>query len=265
MWRVKFAILLIALAAPLAAEEITLPFDSAYPPLSYRGENGHADGFDIAVARALVEKLGAEALFEAADFLDIQSGDWPDSWGFAVASMSQTEQRRERFDMVGPYYYDYIVLIGRETDGVLPSPGKGARIGVCAGCVYRAFLEGNYKTHEGQEGQPRYPGTEIVEFATDSDMLRTMVQEGDGGIDYGVTSARFAEYFRDLGFGITLSSDTVFITAVYIAVPKQGGVDVEKVREAFDSLEEAEIVSTLSRQYLGNDYTNDSIFTPVDK
>ncbi|QFS82978.1 Octopine-binding periplasmic protein precursor [Roseivivax sp. THAF40] len=242
------------------AQDVTLPFDSEYPPLSFRGPDGVADGFDVAVARALSDKLGLVPDFIPADFVRIQSGNWPDDWPFAVASMSITDQRREVFDFVGAYYYDFVVLIGAETGGdPLPQPGPGDRIGVCSGCVYRAFLEGNFMIGDGEMGSPRYPDAEIVDFATDTDMLRQLVA-ADGSITHGVTSARFAEYFRDLGFAITVSSETVFVTPTYIAVPKNSSVAQQDVASAYDALKAEGILSELSVEHLGRDYTDPEMF-----
>lgn len=242
------------------AQDVTLPFDSEYPPLSFRGPDGVADGFDVAVARALSEKMGLMPEFIPADFVRIQSGNWPEDWPFAVASMSITDQRREVFDFVGAYYYDFVVLIGAETGGdPLPQPGPGDRIGVCSGCVYRAFLEGNFMIGDGQMGSPRYPEAEIVDFATDTDMLRQLVA-ADGSITHGVTSARFAEYFRDLGFAITVSSETVFVTPTYIAVPKDSPVGQEDVAAAYDALKAEGLLSDLSVEHLGRDYTDPAVF-----
>lgn len=247
------------------AEELVVPFDSEYPPLSFRGADGEAVGFDVAVARALAEELDAALRFEPADFFDIQSGNWPAEWAFAVASMTATDQRKEMFDFIGPYYFDFVVLIGRKTVGEeLDIPGKGDSIGVCSGCVYRAFLEGNYQAMDGTRGVPRYPGSKIVEFATDSDMLRALVSGDADGIDFGVTSARFAEYFRDLGFNITLSSDTVFITPAFIAVPKLKELGADELDAAFRQLVANGTISELSIEFLERDYTDPGGGTGAD-
>ncbi|SIT14646.1 amino acid ABC transporter substrate-binding protein, PAAT family [Roseivivax lentus] len=249
-------------AAPhrAAGQEVVLPFDSEYPPLSYLQADGTPDGFDIAVARALSEKLGASPEFAAADFVRIQSGAWPEEWSFAVASMSITDRRREVFDFVGAYYYDFVVLIGAETEeGPLPAPGPGDRIGVCRGCVYRAFLEGNYMAADGEMGQPRYPEAEIVEFTTDTDMLRELSGE-DPSITHGVTSARFAEYFRKQGFAIAVSADTIFVTPTYIAVPKGSPLGVAEVEAAYDEIKAEGLLADLSVLHLGRDYTDPAHF-----
>lgn len=259
-----FAAALI-LTGATCAEELVMPFDSEYPPLSFRGADGEANGFDVEVARAIAEELDIPIRFEPADFFEIQSGSWPEEWDFAVASMSATDQRKEAFDFVGPYYFDFVVLIGKETDGAaLNTPVAGDRIGVCSGCVYRSFLEGNYRAMDGALGEPRYPGSEIVEFATDSDMLRNLVSGEADSIDFGVTSARFAEYFRDLGFGITLSSDTVFVTPAFIAVPKVQGENLDVMSAAFGRLLESGKISELSEEFFERDYTDPLVFIGLD-
>lgn len=95
-------------------------------------------------------------------------------------------------------------------------------------------------------------------------MLRSLVSGEADGIDFGVTSARFAEYFRELGFGIAISSETVFVTPAFIAVPKTQGVSAEEVDRAFWRLMDSGKISDLSHEFLKRDYTDPLVFTGAE-
>ena len=51
--------------------ELTACVDPTYPPLEYYGTNKEFTGYDIAMARAVSEKLGVEPVFKAMAFSGI--------------------------------------------------------------------------------------------------------------------------------------------------------------------------------------------------
>ena len=155
-----FSLMLAASGATAqpAAQPVVLPYDPFYDPMSFRTPQGQADGFDVAVAREIAARMAIEVEFEPADFFDIQSEQWPDDWGFAVASMSRDAERDRVFDFVGPYLFETVVVVAAaNAPAVAVADLQDIRIGICSGCVYKAYLEGNYQGGNSSGHQFRVP------------------------------------------------------------------------------------------------------------
>src|SRR3546814_18472509 len=79
-WRLTglraIAVLMRAMAWPVGASDdapgtLRIGGDANYPPYQFIDEDGHADGFDVALARAVADDLGLEPRIEL--------GEWDDT------------------------------------------------------------------------------------------------------------------------------------------------------------------------------------------
>ncbi len=251
--RLFLALFLIMAAFCATAQPVVLPFDSSYPPMSFRTPQGQADGFDVAVAREISARMAIDVVFEPSDFFDIQSGQWPDDWGFAVASMSRDAERDKVFEFIGPYLFETVVVVASaNAPAIAVADLQNIRIGICSGCVYKAYLEGNYEG--GGSSGPPIPGAEPVFFATDSDILRKL-SSASADLQYGITSAFHADYFIGLGAGIRKLDPPLYVSPLWIAVPKRHQALLQQLEPAFQSIVADGTLSALSTTYLTSDYT----------
>lgn len=243
------------LALPVAADPVTVPFDGEYEPFSFVKEAEPA-GFDIDVAKALAAQMGVEIDFQSSDFYAIQSGNWPEGASFAVASISKSPDREPRFEFVGPYYYDTVVLVSRD-DGQegFTAPEAGARIGVCRGCIYGPAISGGYLSlNPAAEIAPSE--ITLLEFGTDTDAVQQLLANDESGVDFAVTSAHVAERFIDAGFPVEMSTYQLFVTPVWIVVPKDDMAALEAVTEAYEALRDGGKLEPLWNTYVRRDYIN---------
>lgn len=249
--RLALALIGAGAAGVALAEPMTVPFDAHYEPMSFRGEDGSAQGFDVAVAQALADRAGIEISFQPTDFFDIQLGGWPADWGYAVASMSRDPDREARFEFVGPYLYDTVVVVASDASQVSDVGDlRDIPIGVCSGCVYEDFLNGNAI---GIDGQP-IPGASVVNFMTDPDILRE-VASPSSDLSFGITSAFHADYYITLGFPLKKLSPPLFLSPLWIAVPKDETELKDRIDAAFAEMVADGTLSDLSRTHLQHDYT----------
>ena len=85
--------------------------NAAFPPFEYMGDNGEPDGFDIALIKAIGEKLGLEVEVQDMEFpaLVASVGNKID---VAIAGMTVTEDRLEEVDFSDSYYeaVQYVII-----------------------------------------------------------------------------------------------------------------------------------------------------------
>lgn len=100
-----------AASEALADGVLTVGTNAEFPPFEYIGDDGEADGFDIALTKAIGEKLGVEVKVENMEFASLVSsiGSKID---IAAAGMTVTDERKESVDFSNSYYeaVQYVIL-----------------------------------------------------------------------------------------------------------------------------------------------------------
>ena len=100
-----------AASEALADGVLTVGTNAEFPPFEYVGDDGEADGFDVALIKAVGEKLGMEVQVENMEFASLVTsiGSKID---VAIAGMTVTDERKESVDFSDPYYeaVQYVIL-----------------------------------------------------------------------------------------------------------------------------------------------------------
>lgn len=100
-----------AVSEALADGMLTAGTNAEFPPFEYVGDDGEADGFDIALIKAIGEKLGVDVQVDNMEFASLVSsiGNKID---VAIAGMTITDERKEAVDFSEPYYeaVQYVLL-----------------------------------------------------------------------------------------------------------------------------------------------------------
>ncbi|MDO5089996.1 MAG: transporter substrate-binding domain-containing protein [Cardiobacteriaceae bacterium] len=149
----KLAISLIAAASLIAhADTLRIGVEGAYPPFSFKTEQGELTGFDIDFARALCTEIKAECeLVEIAwdgliPSLNSQKID------AIIASMAATDERRQNVDFSNKYYNRSGGKFVMESDAAAQlnednykTVLKGKIVGVQRSTIHERFLEGELK------------------------------------------------------------------------------------------------------------------------
>ncbi len=91
--------------------KLTVGTNAEFPPFEFVDDNGEPDGFDVALIKAIGEKLGVEVEIENMEFAALVSsiGNKID---VAIAGMTITDERKESADFSDPYYdaLQYVIL-----------------------------------------------------------------------------------------------------------------------------------------------------------
>ena len=147
MKRVLLALAALVLVSGNAlAEKVRIGTEGAYPPFNMIDKNGKPAGFDVDIANALCEKMGAECTFVTQDWDGIIPGLLARKYDAIVASMSITEERKKAVDFTDRYYSNSLRFITKKGAGIDPNNLEGKSIG-----AQRATISANYV--EGMKGE----------------------------------------------------------------------------------------------------------------
>lgn len=107
--------------------------NAEFPPFEYMGDDGQPDGFDMALIKAIGEKLGVEVEIQNMEFASLVAsiGNKID---VAIAGMTVTEERKEAVDFSNSYY-DAVQYVVVAADSAIATAAdlEGISIGVQLG------------------------------------------------------------------------------------------------------------------------------------
>lgn len=212
--------------------------NAEFPPFEYLGDDGEPDGFDIALIKAVGEKMGMQVEIQNMEFASLVAAIGTKIDG-AIAGMTVTEERKAAVDFSDPYYeaVQYVIVpIG--SDITTAEDLKGKNIGVQLGTTGMIIAE----TIEGANVQSYNKAVDAV-----NDL-------NNGRVDLVIIDKNPAEVF------VSKFSDKLtamegaqfeFETEEYaIALPK-GSDLVEKVNAALAELKADGTFDALVAEYIG--------------
>ncbi|MCP4287257.1 MAG: transporter substrate-binding domain-containing protein [Gammaproteobacteria bacterium] len=130
MRRLILCLVALALVSGNAfADKIKIGTEGAYPPFNMIDKNGKVAGFDVDIAKALCEKMGADCVFITQDWDGIIPGLLARKYDAIVASMSITAERKKAVDFSERYYSNSLGLIAKVGATIDPGNLKGKSIG----------------------------------------------------------------------------------------------------------------------------------------
>lgn len=156
--RIALRIALAASAAMLAvgaaqAQELNLKIgtEGAYPPFNNLTADGKLEGFDIDIARALCEEMKAKCEFVTSDWDGIIPALQAKKFDAIIASMSITDERKQKVDFTNKYYNTPSAIVGpKDSDikGVTKEDLAGKTIGVATSTTHYNYAEKTFTDSE---------------------------------------------------------------------------------------------------------------------
>ena len=125
--------------------KIRIGVEGAYPPFSWVEKDGTLKGFDIDIAMALCEEIGAECVLVPQDWDGIIPALLARKYDAIIASMSITEERKKKVAFSDKYYNTPAKFARKKGSGITISKAgmKGKKVG-----VQRATTHDNFITAE---------------------------------------------------------------------------------------------------------------------
>lgn len=239
---------------------IRVSTDPNYAPQSFINEAGEFDGFDVAVAREIGDRLGVEVRFETPEWDAITAGSWADRWDMSVGSMTVTEERMEILDFTQPYYYtpaQFAVLEDSDFQTIDDLAGEV----VCAGesTTYVFWIEGTLSLGQGGQIDRDPPeGMTATTLPTDAECAQAMRA---GRTEFSVWISSLTTVDEAIGQEMPLRKigDPVFYEPLAVAFDKSGPAHDELLAEVdriIGEMHEDGTLSELSTEWFdGVDFT----------
>jgi polar amino acid transport system substrate-binding protein len=141
------AITLGAGAAAAGGMKLKIGTEGAYPPFNILTADGKLEGFDIDIANALCAQMKADCELVAQDWDGIIPALLAKKFDAIIASMSITEERKEKVAFTNKYYTTPLALVATkdsELTSTDPAALAGKTVGAQAGTTQNAYAEEHY-------------------------------------------------------------------------------------------------------------------------
>ncbi len=127
-------------------KQIRIGVEGAYPPFSSMTEDGELVGFDIDIANALCQELGAECTLVAQDWDGIIPALMANKYDAIIASMSITEERKKKVAFTSKYYNSPAKFVRKKGSGIeISKEGlAGKTVGVQRATIHDNFITGEF-------------------------------------------------------------------------------------------------------------------------
>jgi arginine/ornithine transport system substrate-binding protein len=140
---------LVMLAGAVEAKDWTkvrIGVEGAYPPFSSVAPDGQLVGFDIDIAKALCDQIKAECTLVPQDWDGIIPALLAKKYDAIIASMSITEERKQKVDFTKKYYQTPARFVAKKGSGIEISKAglAGKKIGVQRATTHDSFLTDNF-------------------------------------------------------------------------------------------------------------------------
>lgn len=164
------------------AESLRVGMECTYAPFNYRTADGQMAGYDVDVAMGIAERIGAEVEYVCQDWDGMIPALLANKFDLIVASMSITEQRKEKIDFSIPYRVSIGRILGSKDAGLklfddagapIPDAFDGLRFGVERASTYANWVEA------------KLPGAQVILYDGSQPMLLDLQ---NGRLDIAITN-----------------------------------------------------------------------------
>lgn len=206
-------------------KEVRLASEGAYPPFNELAPDGSLRGLDIDIGNAICTEMKLKCTWVKQDWDGMIPALVARKFDAILASMSITEERKQKVDFSNKYYASPIALVGKSASGLKPDAAalKGKKVAVQRGTVSDNFAT---KFWEKQ-------GVTVVRYAKQEEANADLgAGRADGMlVDYWETQGSFlaspeGKAYGVLGdkiYGKTAEERAVVGEGIGIAIRKKDG------------------------------------------
>ncbi|MBW7881037.1 MAG: transporter substrate-binding domain-containing protein [Caldilineaceae bacterium] len=226
--------------------ELVVGTSADYPPFEYYNESYQLDGFDLALMRAIGEKLGLKIVVRDMAFDGLSSALELDQIDMAIAAITRTPERSQLVDFSDTYFVSvegYLAAAGSPLSVTTLADLQGSRVGVQRGSIYEAWLRKNLVD------AGIIPRENLILYnAVDG----AVADLGAARIDVVVLDLLAAEAFAE-DDAVQLAGQGIYPQSYAIAVRKGSGELVAQLNETLAELRADGTLTSLATSFLGLD------------
>ena len=252
------AALALSVTAANAQDTIRIGTEGAYPPWNYTEPNGELAGFEIDLANAMCEKMGATCEFVPQDWDGIIPALMNGRYDAIMAGMSITEERRQQINFSSGYVTDPAYFLAPKSSSLqdaetleqLQAAIDGKIVGVQGSTIHQNFVDEylgdsvELRLYDTQENMELDLSAGRIDAAlADYAAWRAFMEKADGAS------------FDIFGPKLSGSDYPVFGEGVGVGLRKEDEELLEKINTALAALKEDGTITVLSNQYFGYDIT----------
>ncbi len=203
------------------SKTLRIGVEGAYPPFSSVNKDGKLEGFDIEIAEALCKNMSTECKLIKQDWDGIIPALIARKYNAIVASMSMTDERKEKVDFTNHYYKSPARFIHKKgaAHEITAAGLKGKSVGVQRGTVSDKFITGTFgegvdiKRYGTQEEAYLDLNAGRVEFVFADAFVLLEFIDSDNGKDYEFIGDGYSDpkYFGE-GIGIAIRKGDTELT-----------------------------------------------------
>ncbi|MBF7096093.1 basic amino acid ABC transporter substrate-binding protein [Alkalibacter mobilis] len=227
-------------------ETLVVGVDDSYPPMEYRDENNELVGFDVAMAKALVEKMDMDIEFKSTAWDGIFQGLETQSYDVIISSVSITPKRMETFIFSDPYLANGQVIVVKPGDASVQKPEdlEGKSVGVQIGTTADTAVE-------------KYMEDIEINLIKYDEIIQTFSAMKAGYVDYIVVDYPVAiEYVGNDPDSFEISSTQLTNEPIGVCIRKDDTELQSKINAALAELREEGTLKEISIEWLKDDYTS---------
>lgn len=197
-----------------ADDVVRIGTEGAYPPFNYIDKDGNLQGFDIEIAEALCEAADMECEFVTQSWDGMIPALLAQKYDAIIASMSITEERKQRVDFTKKYYQTPARFVKHKDSDIeiTDEDLEGLTVGVQRATVSANFINDNFddvldiKSYATQEEANMDMVSDRLDLLfADAVVLQNGFLDTDPGADYEFVGPSYTdeEWFGE-GIGIAL-------------------------------------------------------------
>lgn len=141
-------------AEDTSSEVLRIATEGAYVPMNFIKKDGSLAGFDVDVANALCEAMKTNCEIVQQDWAGMIPSLQAKKFDAVIASMSITDERKEKVDFTDPYFSSGLVLISKANEDVSLQNLAGKKVGAQKATVAVTYLE------------EKHPDIEVMAYET---------------------------------------------------------------------------------------------------
>lgn len=218
--------------------------EGVYAPWNYHDEADELVGYDVEVGKLIGEKLGVEVQFEECEWDAIFAGIDAGRYDMAIASVTVTDERKEKYEFSDPYaFMKTVVIVSEDNEDIKSMEDLNGKVTAnTISSTYAQIAEGF--------------GAEVT-AVDDLEQTIELLMAGrcDATLNADVTFYDYMNVHPEATVKIACSADDAEVAAIPVR-PEGSEELVKAINEALTELAKEGKLTELSNKYFGGDISH---------